>query len=314
MAIVIAHFTDLHITEPPLQVGIASLLGKRVIGWANLVFRGRYSAVQFAPEVAEALVKDIREIDPDHVVVTGDVTSLSLPVEFETVHKILKPLFQPRKVTLLQGNHDVYISSVVRDKLFEKWFSKWSRSDLEEGSEMLNGCRDYPYPIVRLLSDEVVLLCLRDSRPTKFYDSSGEVPSEQLDALERILSSKIVSGRKIILGLHYGLVDKFGQPDRRFHRLHNAERIIDLANRYNISLVIHGHIHERFVHRQNVIGGMAIANPGSVAHRGYSMAYHLYDIHEGFIGLRSRRYNTDTNVFSPWDEAPGNGVIWRAKN
>lgn len=274
----------------------------------------RFSAVQAATIVADALVQDIRNLDPDHIVVTGDLTSLALPGEFETAHKILAPLFQPGRATLLPGNHDLYVPSVVRDRLYEKWFSEWTNSDLKADNDLLNGCNDYPFPLVRFLGDDVVLLCLRDARPTSLYDSSGKVPREQVEALERILSSELVADRIKILGLHYGLVGRDGRSDGFFHRLRNADAIRDLAEKYDISLVIHGHIHRRFVHKQCSVGSMAIANPGAVAFRGLSMAYHLYEIHQDHIKLHSRRFNLETGTFSSWPDAPGNGVIWRSRN
>jgi len=314
MPIRIAHFTDLHITTNPSQIDWKSLLGKRAIGWSNLKFRRRFSSVQKASVVATALVRDIGELNPDHVVVTGDFTGLSLPSEYETAHKLLSPLFQPDNTTLLPGNHDVYVSSAVRGKLFEKWFGEWTASDLEVSNSLLDGCNDYPFPIVRLLGDDVALICLRDARPTWLHDSSGKVPREQVEALERILSSGLVANRVKILALHYGLVDRNGMLDSYFHRLHNAKTIKNLAERYDISLVIHGHIHGRFVHRQHSVGSMAIANPGAVAFGGLSMAYHIYEISKDHIALQVRRYNRETGEYASWPEAPGGGVIWECES
>jgi len=314
MSIRIAHFTDLHITASPHQIPYGSLLGKRAIGWANLKFRRRFSAVQAAKNVAIALVKDISDLAPDHLVVTGDITGLSLPIEFETAHDILTPLFLADRTTVLPGNHDVYVQSAVRKKLYEKWFGEWTSTDLQPDDDLLNGSKDYPFPLVRFLGDDAVLLCLRDARPNFFCDSSGKVPLGQIEALERILSSRLVDNRTIILALHYGLVDKNRNPDGFFHRLHNASIIQKLAERYEVSLVIHGHLHERFVHKQNDVGKMAIANPGAVAFRGLSMAYHLYEIHKDHIVLNSRRFDSESGEFSSWPEAPGNGVIWSSVN
>ena len=89
----IAHFTDLHITEAPSNIAWRDLLSKRLLGWLNLSVR-RFDAFRDASEVTRALVRDLQEQQPDHVVSTGDLTGLSLRSEFEQAQEALGPLLE----------------------------------------------------------------------------------------------------------------------------------------------------------------------------------------------------------------------------
>lgn len=310
MRLSLAHFTDIHVTESPGRIRWRDLLSKRVIGWANLRFLGRSAALRKAPGVTRALVRDLEQVAPDHILTTGDHTGLSLPSEFESARAALEPLFRTAHVTSIPGNHDVYVASAARERLYERWFGEWTRTDLEADDFPADDRGAFPYPLLRLLGDDVALLCLRDVRPGRLHDSSSRVPENQLRVLERVLALPEVRRRVKVLALHYGLVRADRSPDTHLHGLGNAAAVMRIATEGDVALVVHGHLHHRFVHPQGSIGPMAIANPGALAYSGRSMAYHLYTIDRERITLAARRYIAERDRFEAWPDAPGSGVIW----
>ncbi len=310
MTLRLAHFTDIHVTEAPERVRWRDLLSKRVVGWANLRFGGRSSALRKAPQVTRALVRDLQQLAPDHILTTGDHTGLSLPSEFEAARAALEPLFQMTNVTSIPGNHDVYVAAAVREKLYERWFGEWTRTDLEADDFPADDRGVFPYPLLRLIGPDVALLCLRDVRPGALHDSSGRVPEQQLRVLEHILALPEVKRRVKVLALHYGLVRKDGSPDTRLHGLRNADEVVRIATAGGVALVVHGHLHSRFVHRQGAAASMAIADPGALAYAGRSMAYHIYVIDRDRVALEARRYVAERDRFEEWPDAPGSGVLW----
>jgi 3',5'-cyclic AMP phosphodiesterase CpdA len=251
--------------------------------------------------VARALTRDLEGLAPDHILTTGDHTGLSLPSEFEAARAALEPLFRMKNVTSIPGNHDVYVASAAREKLYERWFGEWTRTDLQVDDFPAEDRCAFPYPLVRLLGDDVALLCLRDVRPAALYDSSGRVPEKQLRVLERLLGLPEIRRRVKVLALHYGLVRADSSPDTRLHGLVNAPAVRRLASEGGVALVIHGHLHDRFVHPQGSIGPMAIANPGALAYA---------TIGRERITLAARHYVEERDRFEAWPEAPGSGVIW----
>jgi 3',5'-cyclic AMP phosphodiesterase CpdA len=312
MAFRLAHFTDIHFTEHPTRIPLRELLSKRVLGWVNLALLGRYSSFANARRLAEALVNDLEALKPDHVLSTGDLTGLSLPSEFQSARDALAPLLAATNVTGIPGNHDVYVRSAVKGRLYEGSFGAWTRTDLTPGDfpEELRG--SYPYPLVQVLGDSLALISLMDVRPTILHDSSGFVPEAQVRLLDALLGNGRLAGRTKVLVLHTGICRADGSRDRRLHGLRNARAIRQAAERLGVALVVHGHIHRRFVIPAGEGQPFAIANPGSLTSRHHAHAYHLLAFDEGRIRLEARRYEERLGAFVPWPDAPGVGLIYPA--
>ena len=294
----IAHFTDIHITDDPRRVRLRDLLGKRVVGWANLRFRGRFAELANAPSVTEAFVADVTDIAPDHILFTGDATSLSLPSEFERAAKLLDPLRSVAPLTGIPGNHDVYTRLAEREARFDRAFERHWES----------GTRSTRPPIlVRLVGDAAAIVALRDSRATSWYDSSGRLGSDQLSALESILSSPELVDRRRIVALHYGPFRSDGRPDTRLHGLRDGSRLLSILYRSRVDLVVHGHLHRGFDLPATPDRPVLISNPGSLTYAAYGRAYHIYTVTDRGVDISRRMYDADRGAFcaaSETDPAP----------
>ena len=299
MAFTIAHFSDIHITIDPRRVPWRALLSKRLVGWANLRFCGRFAALRDAAEVTRALVDDVLRLAPDHVLVTGDLTGLALAAEFEAAHRTLRPLLdatlaaEPPTITGIPGNHDVYVRRALREGNYRRLFGAWECSE-RTGSP----------PIVRILGDDVALIALVDSRPAAPYDSSGRVGREQLARLDALLDDPEIRERRRIVALHYGLCESDGRPGGRFHGLRDAPQLIDVL-RGRVDLVVHGHLHDRFVSRDASSAGVPIANPGSATDARHERAYHVIEVERAAIRVLTRRFDAARSQFVEWPGATG---------
>jgi 3',5'-cyclic AMP phosphodiesterase CpdA len=305
----IAHFTDIHIDRPE---GFAwrDMLSKRILGWINLRILRRQADFAGSEAVLEALAADLRTVQPDHVISTGDFTALSFPQEFEAARRLLVPILDSSSPTVIPGNHDVYVRSAESQRLYERSFGSWIRTDLpaEEFPEDLRHL--YPYPLVRLLGDRVAILCLRDVRPNPFHDSSGAVGKPQLRLLSALLDQAEIKDRVKILALHTGFLKAGGRLDGWYHRLKDWKELLDVAVTGGVSLIIHGHTHGRFVLRRGPFTPVPAANPGSLTCNRHARAYHVYTVHEpGRIEVEARRFDAAAGGFVPWPDAPGAGAI-----
>jgi 3',5'-cyclic AMP phosphodiesterase CpdA len=307
VGLTIAHFTDIHITRPPVRIRWRELLSKRVVGWANLRFSGRFKHLKNAVSITSVLVEDIVALAPDHVLFTGDVSSLSLREEFEDARRVLAPLIDAMgaggatgtaagRITGIPGNHDVYTGAAAKADVFGELFGDWLRSDDDAKS-----------PILRLLGDEVALIALIDSRPTELFDSSGKVGEEQLKRLDALLDDSRLSGRRRILALHYGPRRADGSRDTNLHGLRDSEELLQLIGG-RVDLVVHGHLHDRFVLEKGARTPVTIANPGSATHGAHDRAYHLLHVDDGGIRISARRYDDERQAFVEWPDAPGIGA------
>ncbi len=60
---------------------------------------------QFVPEVFETVVKEVNELNPDVIVITGDLTNEGLMKEYEKCKSLLTK-FNTKKIISISGNHD----------------------------------------------------------------------------------------------------------------------------------------------------------------------------------------------------------------
>ena len=100
-----AHLSDWHATS--LKGGGAALLrGKRISGFASWALnRRRYHD----PAILAAAIEDVHAIGPDRILVTGDLTHVSLESEFRAAAGQLASLGTAEQVFLVPGNHDCYV-------------------------------------------------------------------------------------------------------------------------------------------------------------------------------------------------------------
>lgn len=303
----IAHFTDVHVTADPAEIPWRDLVSKRFLGWANLRFFHRHRDFADAPLVLRAFLDDLAAVGPDAIVCTGDLTGLALPGEFAAARQALAPLLDDPRVTGIPGNHDVYVRSAVDLRLYEESFGAWTRTDLapEDLPPDLRGL--YPYPLVRLLGEETVLVALRDVRPNALHDSSGRVGREQMAALDALLAHPRLARPTRILTFHTSLLRADGRRDPWHHRLRDGDELLEIAKRRGVSLLIHGHRHRRFVFPAGQRTPVAMANPGSLTSAHGDRAYHIYVTEAGGRGIavEARRYDAGTGRFVPWPEASG---------
>src|SRR5262249_49542898 len=132
----LAHLSDPHLGPLPAPHW-RELMGKRATGFANwwrkrhLIHRG---------EVLARVVADLKAQAPDHIAVTGDLVNISLPGEYAPARTCLESLGTPRDVTLVPGNHDVYVRGAASYP--RRHWSDYLRAD--EG-EPANDATAFPF-------------------------------------------------------------------------------------------------------------------------------------------------------------------------
>ena len=224
----IAHITDVHWMLPP---PVARLPGKRLVGSANLYLMGRKS--HFCEQVQEQLMRHVLDVQPDALLVSGDLTAQALPGEFEKAKRALRPILEAIPTFIINGNHDVYTRGAKRERRTQHYFGEYM---FEVG------------PIHLWESDTRIVVGLDASRPHPVL-ASGVIPLEQLEALSATLNRDLPSEKPVILVLHYPILDRHGVIyDGRKHGLRNASELIDVLKRVRRkpALILHGHIHHGF--------------------------------------------------------------------
>ena len=218
----IAHISDIH-----YPAGIHSLRGKRWLGAINLVCN---PLRRFDPEMFPHLLTFLRNSGVDHIVVTGDVASLALDEEYEQVRLALEEAgIEPSRLTVVPGNHDVYIKSAVEEETFWKVLGPYARSA---------GPDDYP--LVTEL-DGIVIIGLSSAVTSPCAMSYGILGRDQLERLDDILAR--YEGHTRVVVLHHSPLHGSACDG-----LQDGVRLVEVLRRRGAELLLHGHIHRNEVH------------------------------------------------------------------
>lgn len=225
------------------------LLGKRAIGLVELLL-GR--AARFEQERIADVVSQVRGLNPDHVLITGDLTTLALPSEFAQARQALDALLSdPRRVTVLPGNHDRYTPDAVRLRLFERQFGAYGESSA--------------YPWMRSIGPDLDLLALDAARP--YWNAQGRIPGTQL-AAARVLWSSSKAPRRIV-ACHYPLdAPQQHRARLRRKRLVNAPEVIDWLRQAGRHIYCCGHVHSAWSIRPKKLPDQLCLNAGAAVMRG----------------------------------------------
>jgi 3',5'-cyclic AMP phosphodiesterase CpdA len=268
----IAHVSDLHVLSPRGFEWRRILFNKRITGYANLlrqrgrVYRREYLAAVLSAAAAQA----------DHLVVTGDITNLSLEREFEEARALLDGAARTVEVTVVPGNHDLYLPSIHDERRFPHHFGTFLRSDLPE---LVRDLPAGPFPCVKLRGP-VAIVALSSAVPRPPFVASGRVGEAQLAALEQILAHPEVARRTPVVLIHHPPVDGRIRLARLRDGLVDAERLRMVLSPLARGLVLYGHFHVRVRDRLrtaagilDVIGasGAALDHPSPTVRAGFNL-------------------------------------------
>ncbi len=299
-----AHLSDWHGTTLA-GAGLARFRGKRLSGFASWALRRRH---HHSPAVLEAAFRDVHAQALDRVLVTGDLTHISLPAEFEVARAQLERLGPPGQVFLIPGNHDCYVP--VEPALgWDRW-APYLRGELpgEVDAELarwltppptpLAAPRHADYPTLRIV-DRVALIGLCSVIPTPIFRAGGELGPRQLERLQGLLEG--LGRRELcrVILIHHP-VHAGGEPQRR--ALWDGDALRRVLAASGAELVLHGHKHLRRVHfldgPAKPIPAIGVPSSSEVGSRPERQAqYHVYAVRalgpgQGFgISVEVRGYD-----------------------
>ena len=232
----IAHLSDLHVLSPVGFEWRQMLLNKRLTGYANVVWRrGRVHRREYLLAVLAALT------EVDHVVVTGDITNLALESEFDEARRLLDKIARTVEVTVIPGNHDIYLARVHRERRFPRHFGQFLESDLPDLALDLPAGR---YPCVKLRGPAAII-ALSSAVPRPPFVAAGYLGSAQIEALARVLRHPAVTSRTPVILVHHPPVDTRCRLARLRDGLVDGASFRTALAPLARGLVLFGHLHVR---------------------------------------------------------------------
>ena len=196
----------------------------------------------YRPAVGEALLDTAMELNPDAIVVSGDLTQRARPEQFADAAEFLARLpVAPRLI--IPGNHDVPLYRVTErlmnpHGLYRKYIS-----------EELN-------PVLQV--EGAVFLGLDTTSPYRNI-TNGRIHRWQLDRCSSILKDAPPDAARIIVAHHH-----FAPAPDYLHdwTMPKARRAIDRFVELGVELILGGHLHRAY------IGNSLDFFPGSHRERG----------------------------------------------
>jgi len=235
----IAHFSDLHLLSLE-GVPAHRFLNKRLTGWVNL--RLKRGSIHRSSYV-RAIAREVARLDVEHVVVTGDLTNLALESEYELVRDLFERDLglDAARVTIVPGNHDLYTRGALTSRRFERYLAPYLVSDLPELTADVGGGR---FPVVKLRGD-VAIVALSSAVPRLPLVAAGELGSEQLAALSRVLAYPEVARRTVLVAVHHPAVHEWSRVKTYVEGLRDAPALLAQLRPLARGMLLHGHLHRR---------------------------------------------------------------------
>jgi 3',5'-cyclic AMP phosphodiesterase CpdA len=223
----LAHVSDLHLSElPPLKW--SQLANKRLLGYLSWQLRRRCSHVR---AILDALVRDLYAVDPDHIVITGDLVNLALPDEFAEAGRWLRRLGPPDWISVVPGNHDALVPVLPHDG-WDHW-----RAYATADADAQAGSSDFPFLRRR---GPLAIVGLSTAFPSPLGFATGRLGADQLARLDRLLERMGEERRCRVLLAHHCPIDGISRPRKR---LIDAAQLRHCVAKRGADMILHGHEH-----------------------------------------------------------------------
>ena len=286
------------ISDPHLSslegVKARDLLNKRALGYLSWRRKRRF---EHRVEVLQALQRDLQQFKLDQLLVTGDLTHIGLPQEFEQARNWLQQLGAPDEIALVPGNHDTCVAAAW-DQTFALWQDYMVSDDAPVGATSQADI----FPSLRVRGD-IAFIGVSTGCPKPPLMATGTAGADQLSRLPALLQETVARGLFRVVHLHHSPLP--GREKWR-KRLTDAAAVQALLAEQGAELVVHGHGHRAHYSELLTSHGMApvIAVPSASAlglHGADVARYNHYSVSRSDSGWRlvisPRCYQADSGEF-----------------
>jgi 3',5'-cyclic AMP phosphodiesterase CpdA len=223
------HLTDPHLTTLT-NVKYRQLLNKRVLGYLSWKTKRQH---YHQPSILAALISDMRTINPDHVVISGDLTHIGLADEFDQVADWLPTIGTAEQVTVIPGNHETYVKTSWQHS-FAKWHDYLAGDNTPANNQIIE------FPTLRI-RNQIAFIGLNSAYPSAPLLATGKLGNQQLAKLEQLLEHTKQQGLFRVVIIHHPPIPGICIWRKR---LTDAEKLQTILQQHSVELVIYGHTHK----------------------------------------------------------------------
>jgi len=259
----IAHVSDVHMLESGRVASVLQDLAIRIVSAGRaLDARGRVDKLE------RALSAAVRA-GADHLVISGDLTEVGVPAQFEAFAEALHDsTIPPENVTLVPGNHDAYTSG-----------DAWRRA-LEGPLQAYRGtAASEPGKVVE--RGDVVFLPVDVSCPQPITRSAGELRDDAADAIEARFKDPGLAKKSLVLVQHH---HPFAHPHKTWQwmdGLRGSARLMGALASHSHVHVLHGHLHKAVDRLVGLGRSRVFGAPAIVEDEERSPRVRMYELRDG---------------------------------
>ncbi len=227
------HFALIHLSDPHLPVDLkwkwAFLLNKRIVGFVNWKKRREIHR----NDALNRVIRDALATPHDQIVVTGDLTNLGTDEELIAARNWLKRLGHTRRVSVIPGNHDAYVSGAC--EAFCNTLHDW----IPQNHLLKPSDPNAIWPSLRLCGD-FALIGLSSAVPCPPFFATGRIGNEQLKRFANLLDKLKQKAIARIVLLHHPPIKT---PAHHARRLIDTQDFLDVLRHKGAEAVLSGHEH-----------------------------------------------------------------------
>ncbi len=261
-----------------------------------------------------SILHQCKNLNVDHIIITGDITNQARPHEFDHFREILQEfsLLDARKTTVVIGNHDIFggpyhaedvlnFPSICKETNYDTKIEEFYSTTMETFEDTRFFSSESIFPFLKII-DGIAIVGInsiaRWSALKNPIGSNGIVDDEQHEALKTLLNSPLLKGKKIFVAIHhhFNKLDE-GKGKSKLERLWLAfesttmklrqkKRLLKLFRKSGIEYILHGHVHASTEYLQN---GIRCANAGGtmIPSKESIQTFHLFNVQAKNVTVES---------------------------
>jgi 3',5'-cyclic AMP phosphodiesterase CpdA len=246
------------------------------------------------PAVAErlnGLRELIRELDPDGLAVSGDLTQRCSNREFRMAREYLDSIGEIAPYVVIPGNHDIRwlgavarnlgVAGLLRKPAHDFKYSRYTRHI----SEKLSPSLEVPGAVIAGLNTAHGII--RGSITNRFKDLGviGHVRKRDIEIVREAFENADPDAARIVM-IHHNPIE--GSASGR-HGLSNTEQALQAFADLGAELILCGHDHQEAVHTvERGVRGIVVSTAGTISNRvrpGRASSFNLVDIDENNLRI-----------------------------
>lgn len=271
----------------------------------------------------EELIRKVSLCEPDHIVISGDVSEDGREEDFLFLRELLIKfdLLNPLRTTLVIGNHDIFGTAInIEDALsypdrckntdYEDRvliFTSYFR-ELFEGDSIIHGTSIYPF--LKRVGDVFILgmNSIEKYSTRNFAASNGLVKKEQRIAAEKLIRDHWDSQSPLLLAIHHHFYrierskETFAgkaltRVENSTMKLRKKKKLLRWISDTGFSAVLHGHFHQQRVYK---LGGVTYSNSGGSIKNGLGpvASANFIDVTANTVRVETLSLNTDERILT----------------